>query len=163
MCLFKSSPINSLQPPTSQKIDYELFFSVHFPRKQSVFLAVTWGQTSKTKQGHSSDPRIGETAVQTGNEAQTGPTKVHKEDLWGRQARVSPGLTETHTLPEWNGLFLGTQSLFVSHICLTIQLCGERLASYQTSTDPVSLSYPCWKYAELPVTALSLRNIPLAC
>lgn len=40
MCLFKSSPINSLQPPTLQKIDYEHFFqcalskkTVGFPRR----------------------------------------------------------------------------------------------------------------------------------
>lgn len=93
--------------------------------------------------------------------------QVNKEHLWGREASVSPrkssAPTETHTFPEWNGLFLGTQSLFVSHICLTIQLCGERLASYQSTADQVSPSYPCWKYTELPVTALTLWEMLLCC
>ncbi len=52
---------------------------------------------------------IGETAVQTGNEAQTRPWQADKEHLWGREASVSPrrssAPTETHTFPERNGLF----------------------------------------------------------
>lgn len=93
--------------------------------------------------------------------------QADKEHLWGRETSVFPCKVlcpdETHTFPEWNWLFLGTQSLFVSHICSTIPLCGERLASYQSTPDLLSPSYPCWKHTELPVTALARREILLGC
>lgn len=81
------------------------------------------GQTSKTKQDRSSDLCIGE----TGNEAQTSGQRTSLRDekpvfpLEG-----PPALTETHTFPERNGLFLGTQSLFcISHLFDHSALRGE--------------------------------------
>lgn len=117
------------------------------------------GQTPlKTRQNSSSDHCAAEQPFQTGNEAPTGPTWGQRTSLRTRNQCFPCKVLcpdETHTFPEWNWLFLGTQSLFVSHICSAIPLCGERLASYQSTPDLLSPSYPCWKHTELPVTALA--------
>lgn len=158
---------------------------LHFTHKTSLFLnyiitcksektniclscgKTVYRQTSpKTRQNSSSDHCAAEQPFRTGNEAPTGLTCGQRTSLRTRNQCFPCKVLcpdETHTFPEWNWLFLGTQSRFVSHIWSTIPLCRERLASYQSTPDLLNPSYPCWKQAELPVTALAQQEILLGC
>lgn len=104
---------------------------------------MTSGQTSKTKQGRSSDLCIGETAVQTGNEAQTGPTSGQRTSLRTR----SQCFPSKVLCPDWNPhiprverAFLRNSKLVcISHLLDYSALRGETgfLSEYRRPSQPI--------------------------